>query len=102
MVKKETNSRFTPDSFWDDGEVSQTGHWVSWYEDGQIQMIYNYKKGQLHGNQKRWYENGQLKAEWNYLNDKQDGILKEWHEDGKIKTIKKFINGNFIETLESN
>ena len=73
-----------------------------WYEDGQIQMIYNYKKGKLHGNQKRWYENGQLKAEWNYLNDKQDGILKEWHEDGNIKTIKKFINGNFIETLESN
>jgi antitoxin component YwqK of YwqJK toxin-antitoxin module len=81
MVKKETNSRFTPDSFWGDGEKSQTGHWVSWYEDRQNKEEGWYKNGRKDGGWTEWYENGQKKRE-TYYNHGQNVSVNGWYEDG--------------------
>ena len=43
--------------------------------------------------------NEQIQAKWNYKNDQLNGLNK-MVENGEIKSIKKYQNGQFIDSLD--
>ncbi|WP_349764108.1 hypothetical protein [Fusobacterium sp. SYSU M8D902] len=75
-----------------DGEYN--GEQKTFYENGAIRKIENYKDGEYDGEQKIFYENGNLEDLQKYDNNKRIGEWKEFYEDGNLKTISLYKNNN--------
>jgi antitoxin component YwqK of YwqJK toxin-antitoxin module len=69
------------------------GLWASWHENGQKEMVVNWKDGKVDGLLVGWYENGQKEAEINWKDGKRDGLLTEWYENGQKKKEINFKDG---------
>ncbi|MGL5124596.1 MAG: toxin-antitoxin system YwqK family antitoxin [Fusobacteriaceae bacterium] len=74
-------------------EKGFTGIVAEKYENGQIEMEYNYKNGKEDGPYKFYYSNGQLKVEGNYKNGQRDGLFKSYYENGQVKEEENLKNG---------
>lgn len=68
----------------------------SFYPDGIIKSINNYKYWRLNNKQYEFFENGKIKSEKNYKNGKLDSEQYEFSDTKYIivKSIKKYTNGN--------
>ncbi|GGG11549.1 hypothetical protein GCM10011344_10350 [Dokdonia pacifica] len=64
-----------------------------YYDNGNIQSIYNYSKGILEGPHKEFLRNGNLKGIVNYSNGIYNGQFVEYYESGQIKRTGDFKNG---------
>ena len=64
-----------------------------YYEDGQLELEYNYKEGKFDGLCKEYYENGQLKFEHNYKEEKLDGLCKDYYENGQLELEYNYKEG---------
>jgi antitoxin component YwqK of YwqJK toxin-antitoxin module len=60
------------------------------YDNGQIEMLMQFKDGKEDGPHTSWYENGKKKTEGTWKNGKEDGPVTHWHDNGK-KEIEGFI-----------
>ncbi len=49
------------------------------------------------GEYKSYHENGQLEIICNYKNDKKEGGYKEYYENCKLREIHNYINGYKID-----
>ena len=63
------------------------GEWKDYYENGKLAIIDNYKNGKREGEWKFYHENGKLGGIGNYKNGKQEGEWKYYHENGKLASI---------------
>lgn len=63
-----------------------TGIRKTYYENGSVKDIDNFKNGKAEGSAKRYYENGALKSEMSFKNGKAEGIRKTYYENGTLKT----------------
>lgn len=52
----------------------------SWYSNGQISEIADWKGGVSNGAYKKYYQNGQLQKSTFFINGKEEGTSKEWYE----------------------
>ena len=59
-------------------------------DNGQPQVISNYKNGNLEGEYKSYYKNRQLSSMINYKNNKKEGIYKLYFENGQLSVICNF------------
>lgn len=101
--------------FYKDKEFS--GELVSFFSEGKIEFISNYKNGLKDGEEKIWFINGNLLSKRSYFkgkkignhigfhengdiryffqfeDDKQIGENFTWYPNSKIETYNKFLNG---------
>lgn len=68
----------------------------SYYKNGQIELVENYKKGELHGERKIWYPNGQILSASNYNRGQRNGAFIEYFENGQISSECLFYNDKRI------
>ena len=71
--------RISFDGVYDKG--IKKGNKIWYYENGNVQAIYEYKDDSSFESQKQFYEDGKIKLEGNIF----DGKVKEYHQNGKIK-----------------
>lgn len=60
------------------------GGYTQWYKDGQKQLQFNVKYGEIEGVLTVWYESGQKKREGSFKNNVKVGIWREWDEKGNL------------------
>lgn len=53
------------------------------YENGNYQLVNNWKEGKKHGENLEYYENGQLKIKSNYKEGIKNGFEKGYYENGQ-------------------
>ena len=63
------------------------GERKSYYANGQLKAIANWKGNKLNGEAKSYYENGQLQGIANYKNGKANGKWTFYYESGKLEII---------------
>ena len=63
----------------------QDGKWISFYKNGNIKSIINWKDGKLNGKAYEYYENGKVLREETYVNGEANGPAKSYHENGKVE-----------------
>ena len=76
------------------------GEYKSYYRDGQLEEICNYKNNNMEGEYKYYYKNGQIWGTRNYKNGKLEGEFIIYHENGQICEILNYKNGNLVIRLK--
>jgi antitoxin component YwqK of YwqJK toxin-antitoxin module len=75
------------------------------YENGQVQVVENYKNNRYEGNYKSFYENGTVEQEGLYVNNQMSGEWKTYYKNGQLKEVVTFAhnleNGPFREFFEN-
>ena len=69
------------------------GKWVSFYPNGKIKSIENWRQGKLNGKYVLYTEDGNKVFQTYYVNGKDHGNFELYHESGKIHIAGNFING---------
>ncbi len=70
------------------------GKYVSYYINGNIEVIKYYKNGILDGPYKEYYNDGTLKKETYYVNGLENGIRKIYYPDGTLQETYKMVDGH--------
>ena len=68
---------------------------LSFYPDGEIEMLREFKDGKENGKNFRWRENGQLALEAFKTNGEYDRVIREVRDNGRTGFEGKRINTNF-------
>ena len=68
-------------------EGIKEGLYQSWYENGRLHYMDNYKDGQRHGEQRIYHnnQNQQIHFTSYYVNGNQDGEIRRWYLSGQLK-----------------
>tara|TARA_Y100000589_G_scaffold96468_1_gene91038 strand:+ start:55 stop:1623 length:1569 start_codon:yes stop_codon:yes gene_type:complete len=85
------------------GEFSygiKEGDHITFYPDGKIASIINYKKGLADGEAIWYHHNGNIAIKRYFKNGYQYGIYTEWYENGQIRVIYKLKLKNNLPSLE--
>jgi hypothetical protein len=65
----------------------------AFYDNGNIRLSVELKKGIKHGAYREYYENGELKIRGRYRNDLRDGTWKYYDESGKETEVRNYADG---------
>jgi len=68
------------------------GYFVSYFENGQLEIENNIISGKKFGDWKEWYENGQIKSLVSYSDGVRKGIGRTWYRSGQLKMEVEFVN----------
>lgn len=77
-----------------------TGVAVNKDKNGIIDRIYNFKVGQLSGDQLKYYPTGELKEKTPYVNGRRHGYYELYFESGQINSQMKFVEGSLKDTAK--
>ena len=66
---------------------------IVYHNNGNVEIIGNYKNGEREGKWKWYRESGKLEQIENFKNGKEEGEWKVYHENGKLKGIGNAKNG---------
>jgi len=72
---------------------------VQYRRNGVLVKRELYKKGKLHGVQKKWYPNEKIKTESPYREGIMHGDFKHWNENGQLIGQYKMRNGDGVITI---
>ena len=95
--------------FYEDGkkwiEINLTkgkedGHWIAWYNNGNVREEVDYKHGRKNGQWFEYYESGEKLCEGFYIMGKEDSTWQGWHRNGIKKYLKTYKNGSLITSTE--
>lgn len=75
------------------GKDERHGLWVTWYENGQIQVQGEYRNDLPVGKFTWWHSNGQKYAEGEFVDGQQHGPWQWWHKNGQKWTAGEFNHG---------
>ncbi len=81
-----------------DSEEKFDGPFLTWYENGQPEMCYNYAHGELEGEQKHYFESGQIWILSHLIDRLAEGTQQVWHKNGQKASENKFIRGKLEGT----
>jgi antitoxin component YwqK of YwqJK toxin-antitoxin module len=73
-------------------QVPYTGWEVSFYANGQVKELCQYKNGKPDGLFRKWRVDGEKQIEGNYKDGKRDGLYTEWFRDG-LKREENYKDG---------
>jgi hypothetical protein len=71
-----------------------TGDWKYVYHNGRLQQVIAYRKGVLHGPNKRYYITGHPLEVGTYKDGKTHGLWKSWHPNRVLKSQRTFKKGD--------
>ncbi len=60
------------------------GKTTTWFDNGQIRQIAEFRNGIQHGYWQEWYENGGKKEDGQYINGNKVGVWKRWDTSGRL------------------
>lgn len=69
------------------------GKYLSYYNDGKIEQEGLYQNNEMSGEWKTFYKSGQLKETVNFARNLENGPFKEFYENGKLKTEGTYSDG---------
>lgn len=69
------------------------GKWLTFYSNGNLKSIENWKDGKLYGKYILYQENGTKIFETTYLNGKDNGDYFLYHKNGLLQVQGRFSNG---------
>ncbi|WP_294137893.1 toxin-antitoxin system YwqK family antitoxin [Pseudohongiella sp.] len=72
---------------------AEDGESKSYYEDGTLKLIQNFKRGALDGISNHYRENGVIRTSSTYKDGKLDGALNTYDSNGKLINTSIFSNG---------
>ena len=75
------------------------GESKSWYPNGVLKHIWNWKNGIQNGLYTNWYDNGQKKEEGIYKNREKDGLWIVWWENGQKREEGTYKDGKPADGL---
>ena len=79
------------DEFWNNKKSNVNISTATYfYPSGKLKSVTRYKNGNGHGKSFKYYENGQIEMEFEWDNDKQVGIWKWWNEKGELTKTKDY------------
>ena len=100
-VIDESDLNYRNDKYYEvNSDTPYTGKIVSYYENGQLEYLENYKDGVAHGLCEGYYENGQLSYSENYKNDYPHGLCKGYYENGQLEYSENYKDGELHGLLE--
>ena len=70
----------------------------AYYKNGHLKTVTSFRNGKLHGMTTGYYNSGKLKAEIPMYKGKTDGFEKIFYESGQLQSITKYNNGVKIDT----
>ena len=72
---------------------NQTGKWTWYYNNGNLQYIENFLDGKQDGEYVFYFINGQVRTRGAYSHGKQVGKWEDWYKDGKTRQIEYRTDG---------
>ncbi|MGL5350790.1 MAG: toxin-antitoxin system YwqK family antitoxin [Cetobacterium sp.] len=72
------------------------GKWLSFYTNGKIKSIENWRNGELNGKYVLYSQDGHKTFQTYYLKGKDHGLFRLYHENGKPHIVGNFNNGQAI------
>ena len=103
--ENDLNTNYT---YYDDGQLKDIsnfkgpyrhGIYKSFHENGAQKDIGTYKNGLLSGIRTNYHDNGQVEFIWNYVNGKLEGIFKGYDSKGKL-ILDRFYKNDKLEGIE--
>ncbi|MBC2855781.1 MAG: toxin-antitoxin system YwqK family antitoxin [Cetobacterium sp.] len=70
------------------------GKWLTFYPNGKLKSIENWKKGSLDGKYVIYRKDGTKTFETVYKEGKDNGLFKLYHDNGQLQILGMFSNGN--------
>ena len=67
-----------------------------WHENGQKELVGNYKNGERDGLWTSWHENKQKKMEGNFKNGNEEGFVVKWYSSGRKKSETNYEDGKLM------
>ena len=86
--------RYAPDE-----QNPYSGWTKKMHDNGQIEMLLQYKDGKIDGLQTRWHSNGQKQAEGNTKDGKKDGPETWWYSNGQKKEECTYKDGKLMSLV---
>jgi len=80
-------------------QTPYTGWAKNMRDNGQIEMLAQFKDGKIDGLQARWHRNGQKKGECAYKDGKVDGLETWWYPNGQKKTERTYKDYKLITAV---
>jgi antitoxin component YwqK of YwqJK toxin-antitoxin module len=73
--------------------------WITYYKNGKVKVIANYKNDTLNGKYKSFFSNGKIEFECNFIMGIKDGVSLYYNKNGslKAKSIKNGKSDSFIQ-----
>lgn len=69
------------------------GYWREYYENGSLQVEYNYINGSREGVAKSFFDNGKPSVVYSYKNNVIDGDFAEYYDNGILQAKCIYVNG---------
>lgn len=76
------------------------GKWLTFYNNGNIKSIINWKDGKLHGKYILYQNDGTKSSEAIYFEGKENGPYKTYHKNGLLRMTGQYEMGKPIGTWE--
>lgn len=65
----------------------------TWWDNGQLQVLYRFKNGEYDGTCFEWNRNGAMIKKMNYQLGVEVGQQRQWYDDGSVRSNYMLING---------
>jgi hypothetical protein len=65
----------------------------TWWDNGQLQVLYRFKNGEYNGTCFEWNRNGVLIKKMNYEAGIEVGQQRQWYDDGSVRSNYVMKNG---------
>jgi RNA polymerase sigma factor (sigma-70 family) len=80
------------------GEPLNHGHFIAYYETGQMKAEYSYVRGALEGTWSAFYPDGRLSYRGEYAADRKHGFWTYYRADGTTETSGEYFDDNKVGT----
>ncbi|MBO4349473.1 MAG: hypothetical protein J6A01_00815 [Proteobacteria bacterium] len=70
---------------------NKDGDWRIWYEKGGLEWERHYSAGRLNGEERQWYDNGVLSAVTPYRDGYKDGVKTWYYADGRKSGWNRYL-----------
>ena len=75
----------------------QAGKWKTFYNNGKLHFIKEYKDGVLNGKIVEYYRTGKISYKGKFVNGKAINTATAYYESGKVKAENYFIDGEHVK-----
>lgn len=65
----------------------------TWWDNGQLQVLYRFNHGEYDGTCFEWNRNGVMTKKMNYALGVEVGQQRQWYDDGSVRSNYTIING---------
>lgn len=89
-------------TWYSNGKVKQIGQWKNgqrngiyktYHTNGKPEFFAHFLDGEKHGPVTNWYITGKKKLKGSYMMGIKDGLLQTWHDNGQLESTGYYVDG---------